>query len=698
MEVTGNLKYVADVTQYIIDGNDGIINVDTSVNPVLIVLPNINNSGYANTNKGFIINDISNNAATNNITIVATNNSVNSTSSVVVSNDGGTAKCSVANLNEWFVIIEPQTGSTSNVIIPIIYDDLVLLIGSASVIEGQKYLLTDFQTIYEQPDYDSSGIPKPLVNVLYGSVEPLILEGISNVEISSTVQSTIFPFDKILYNWNFQFVPSSKDPAKGIIIERIDSDNNRTDYDHRAVLFKRYETSLGSGVYVVINDNGFASRDDIPTFGTNCYSNYIGNFYSPLSPYLNGFILPNNIFGNSCFNNITGNNFMNNTILDLFSNNTIENNFYQNELIGNDFSNNVIGNFFQLNKKIGSGFMSNHIGNYFQDNLIGESFGSDKSGEFGNIIGNNFQSNTIGSDGFINNSIQNNFRDNIIEGGFEANKISNNFTNNELLGGFSSNNIGNSFSFNTGIENGFSGNQIGDSFISNVNINISFQNNIIGNSFNNNSDIGSSFSNNQIGYYFANNSNIGDDFSNNVILNNFANNTSIGTFFTNNNIGNDFQGNAIGDSCNNNTINDFFDGNTIGIGFNTNNIDISFQTNVILDSFNSNKIGYNFINNTIGNNFFKNEIGVGFQSNGIADFFSNNSILADFVGNTNIGNNFNSNTTLATITLTDFSLATYVYGNYTKNILIASSGSPYLEYLDDSALPIQYVYLTPINS
>jgi hypothetical protein len=114
MEILSNIKYISNVSQYVIDGNDGIINVDTSVNPVLIVLPNINNSGYANTNKGFIINDISNNAATNNITIVATNNSVNSTSSVVVSNDGGTAKCSVANLNEWFVVTEPQSGGSGN--------------------------------------------------------------------------------------------------------------------------------------------------------------------------------------------------------------------------------------------------------------------------------------------------------------------------------------------------------------------------------------------------------------------------------------------------------------------------------------------------------------------------------------------------------------------------------------------------------
>lgn len=113
MKVTGNVKYIpAGVTQYVVDGNDGEINVDTSVSAITIILPNIINSGYTNTDKGFIINDISNNAGTNNITIAASNNTVNSQSSILISVNGGTAKCSVASMNEWFAITEP-TSSTA---------------------------------------------------------------------------------------------------------------------------------------------------------------------------------------------------------------------------------------------------------------------------------------------------------------------------------------------------------------------------------------------------------------------------------------------------------------------------------------------------------------------------------------------------------------------------------------------------------
>lgn len=114
MKVTGNVKYIpAGVTQYIVDGNDGEINVDTSANVITIILPNIINSGYANTDKGFIINDISGNAGTYNITIVASNNTVNSQSSVLISTNGGTAKCSIAGMNEWFIVTEPVTSGMS---------------------------------------------------------------------------------------------------------------------------------------------------------------------------------------------------------------------------------------------------------------------------------------------------------------------------------------------------------------------------------------------------------------------------------------------------------------------------------------------------------------------------------------------------------------------------------------------------------
>jgi len=114
VQVTGNLKYISGVSQYVVDGNDGILNVDTSVYSVTIILPNILNSGYTNTNKGFIINDVSENAGSNNIYIVANGNTVNSASQVIINVNGGSAKCTPANNTEWFVVTEPVASSTSD--------------------------------------------------------------------------------------------------------------------------------------------------------------------------------------------------------------------------------------------------------------------------------------------------------------------------------------------------------------------------------------------------------------------------------------------------------------------------------------------------------------------------------------------------------------------------------------------------------
>jgi hypothetical protein len=76
--------------------------------------------------------------------------------------------------------------------------------------------------------------------------------------------------------------------------------------------------------------------------------------------------------------------------------------------------------------------------------------------------------------------------------------------------------------------------------------------------------------------------------------------------------------------------------------------------------------------------------------------FNNNVIANGFTSNINIGNNFQLNNILVSVVGYDFSLSTFVYTNYTKNIFIANLGSLYLEYFDE--VGIQYLYVTPINS
>ena len=86
-----NIVFVSGVTQYNVQVSDDIINVDTSINSVTIILPNIQDAGLQLTPKKFYINDYSGNADVNNITIVAINNIVNSGTSKVLNSVGVSA-------------------------------------------------------------------------------------------------------------------------------------------------------------------------------------------------------------------------------------------------------------------------------------------------------------------------------------------------------------------------------------------------------------------------------------------------------------------------------------------------------------------------------------------------------------------------------------------------------------------------------
>jgi hypothetical protein len=228
------------------------------------------------------------------------------------------------------------------------YAALQTLIGASGLVQGDYYLINDYETIYDQPDYDNAGNPKPSVTTNTGTVEPLIVQASSVNEINERAISTLYPLDVIQYDVTFKDTEVMTAPAKGRIILRTDNNNNTTNYDHRQVVFKRYETTPASGNYIVVYDNGNASLDTIPTFGADCYSNKIGNFYTTLDLSNTGFILSNNIFGDSCHDNTTGADFYNNT----FGGNIYSNIFgdlcHDNVIIG-DAHENIINNDFFLN-------------------------------------------------------------------------------------------------------------------------------------------------------------------------------------------------------------------------------------------------------------------------------------------------------------------------------------------------------------
>ncbi|MEI6887579.1 MAG: hypothetical protein WCK31_05080, partial [bacterium] len=270
--------------------------------------------------------------------------------------------------------------NNSNVI-TLTYSAIKALILTNCLIIGKFYIISDYQTIYDQPDYDGTGTPKVVVFTLTGPIEPLMVLAVSPNGLVEQAWSTVHPGDYILYDINFTATEVMAAPAKGRIIQRSNEERNVAGYDHRVVVLKRYESAPSSGIFNQVKDNGGASVN-LPTFGIGCETvdiSYIREtevgFDDPI------FLVSNNVFGENCEEVYCGQDFYNNTI--------------------GDFCYGVSFNHWCHDNLIGTGFINKHIGNEFSFNIIGNAFSENK-------IGNTFQNNTI-QDSFISNNIGNAF-------------------------------------------------------------------------------------------------------------------------------------------------------------------------------------------------------------------------------------------------------------------------------------------------
>jgi hypothetical protein len=125
--------------------------------------------------------------------------------------------------------------------IEVTYETLTKLIENSNLITASHYIITDFRTCYDQPDYTVNGNS---TNGTYkqADIEPIIVMATSENTLASDAYQPKYPNDKIKYDWTWNETEKSAGVAYGRITERIDEWNNRTDYDHRTILFKRYKT------------------------------------------------------------------------------------------------------------------------------------------------------------------------------------------------------------------------------------------------------------------------------------------------------------------------------------------------------------------------------------------------------------------------------------------------------------------------
>jgi hypothetical protein len=123
---------------------------------------------------------------------------------------------------------------------PITYSELTNLISTSGLELGGNYLITDFRTCYDRPDYDETKNPILVSSSSYveGPIEPIIVFATSNNTLAIDGYQPTYPNDKIKYDVTYSTTESGG-AAFGRITERVDNYNNRTDYDHRTIKFKR---------------------------------------------------------------------------------------------------------------------------------------------------------------------------------------------------------------------------------------------------------------------------------------------------------------------------------------------------------------------------------------------------------------------------------------------------------------------------
>lgn len=200
---------------------------------------------------------------------------------------------------------------------------------------GRLYWMTDYETVYDQPDYSDATTPKAVVVTKTAPVDPILLLATSPNTFAKEVWRPSTPKHKLEYDFDFIATEVMNAPAKGRITKCIDEFNNETQYDHSVVLFKRYRKASGYGAFNSFWDTGFESYE-MTTFGTGSFNNKIGGIQ-----FVGPFILGNNTFGVGSWSNTFGYDTKNNTFDDAAKNNTfsdfLQNNTFKFGTVNNTF-------------------------------------------------------------------------------------------------------------------------------------------------------------------------------------------------------------------------------------------------------------------------------------------------------------------------------------------------------------------------
>ena len=79
------------------------------------------------------------------------------------------------------------------------YDELYTLYTGGTLTPGGYYLITDFQSFYDQPDFDYNGNPISSITTYHtSSIEPILVLATSSNILSPNAYQPLYPNDKSL--------------------------------------------------------------------------------------------------------------------------------------------------------------------------------------------------------------------------------------------------------------------------------------------------------------------------------------------------------------------------------------------------------------------------------------------------------------------------------------------------------------------
>ena len=181
-----NTRYLSGTQTYNLNCQDDVLNVDTSSGLITIVLPNIINNGLDSIPKRFYVNDVGGYASVNGITIVCLQgNSVNGSTSLILSTNDISAELFQSSNTEWFVSKSSSGGGGgTNITVVANYSALP----SPTTVMGQFYWCSASQgtkwlpyslggTYYPLGLYYSNGVTWEFLEVPYQSTQAQVDAG-----------------------------------------------------------------------------------------------------------------------------------------------------------------------------------------------------------------------------------------------------------------------------------------------------------------------------------------------------------------------------------------------------------------------------------------------------------------------------------------------------------------------------------------